>query len=300
MKYDTNWFIKRIKEKRPKDYFKYEVLGIYRSAHQKIKMKHLDCGRAFYITPNSFLNGRNCPTCALKNSADKQRRTSEEVQNKLPPYLILKSDYLGAHKPITVYCTRCKSTYKVEANSAIRRQCCTHCKNYYKRNTSIFKKEMYTLVGNEYTLCSPYEKANDKVKIKHNLCGTVYSVTPHNFKHGKRCPHCATSKGEIIVAKVLKSLSLAYIPQKKFSSLVDKEKLSYDFYLPDHNLLIEYQGIQHYEPVKHFGGQSIFLRQQKHDKMKQDFAYAQDIKLLKIPYYVTEEEAIKKLILLNL
>ena len=61
--------------------------------------------------------------------------------------------------------------------------------------------------------------------------------------------------------------------------------MSYDFYLEKQNLLIEFQGIQHYEPVEIFGGEKQFKIQQEHDKRKREYAINNNIKLLEIPYW---------------
>ena len=60
--------------------------------------------------------------------------------------------------------------------------------------------------------------------------------------------------------------------------------MSYDFYLPEYNLLIEYQGQQHYEPVEHFGGEEKFRIQQERDKKKRKMAQEKNIELLEISY----------------
>ena len=52
----------------------------------------------------------------------------------------------------------------------------------------------------------------------------------------------------------------------------DKRKLSYDFYIPSKNLLIEYNGEQHYKSIKHFGGRKMFLLQKHHDWLKRKYA----------------------------
>ena len=61
-------------------------------------------------------------------------------------------------------------------------------------------------------------------------------------------------------------------------------KLSYDFYLPDYNLLIEYQGIQHKEPVIFFGGDKALRSQQARDRIKREYALSHNINLLEIWY----------------
>lgn len=66
---------------------------------------------------------------------------------------------------------------------------------------------------------------------------------------------------------------------------------------PSQNVLIEYQGRQHYEPVDHFGGEDKFTTQQKHDKMKLAYAKAHHYKLITIPYTEDTFGKIKKYLL---
>ena len=61
--------------------------------------------------------------------------------------------------------------------------------------------------------------------------------------------------------------------------------MSFDFYIPDWNILIEFQGIQHEKPVDFFGGEEQFLIQQEHDRRKRKYAEDNNIKLLEIWYY---------------
>lgn len=58
--------------------------------------------------------------------------------------------------------------------------------------------------------------------------------------------------------------------------------LSYDFYLPMYNLLIEIQGEQHYKAVKFFGGNQAFGVQKVHDYRKRKYAQANNINFLEI------------------
>lgn len=104
---------------------------------------------------------------------------------------------------------------------------------------------------------------------------------------GRGCPVCNKSRGEYMVQSILDELGIKYECQKTFDNLVDVRKLSYDFYLPDYNTLIEYQGIQHYLP-KTFGGitkeQALdnFHKQQYHDKLKRDYASNNNYNLIEV------------------
>lgn len=54
-----------------------------------------------------------------------------------------------------------------------------------------------------------------------------------------------------------------------------------DFYLPDYDLYIEYNGEQHYHPIKHFGGENKLESQKRNDNLKRSLLKN---KLLEIPY----------------
>lgn len=66
-----------------------------------------------------------------------------------------------------------------------------------------------------------------------------------------------------------------------FQYLKDKNSLSYDFYIPDKNVLIEYNGIQHYKNISFFyKTEHDWHRQLHHDWMKRKYARKNNIKLL--------------------
>lgn len=294
VKYNTDWFIKRIKEKHPNDYQDYEVIGKYINSHTNIKMKHLTCGHVFDITPNSLLSGRGCYYCGRKRIGNSSRNTQEELCKELPEGISLIGEFKGVLYDTLVHCDKCNSTYKVKIHDLLRRGYCAHCGNHYRKTTNTFKDDMYQMVGNEYILLSEFNTVNDKVKIKHNLCNHSYYVTPHNFLRGRRCPYCNNSIGESIIEKVLKDLNIVHERQKKFKDLKLTKYLSYDFYLPELDILIEYQGEQHYKPVEYFGGELKFKNQIIRDKAKKDYAVRSKINLLCIPYKINSYFSIRK------
>ena len=58
-----------------------------------------------------------------------------------------------------------------------------------------------------------------------------------------------------------------------------------DFFLNEHNIVVECQGEQHERPIDYFGGEKQFAIQQEHDRRKREFAKDRNIKLLDIWYY---------------
>lgn len=108
--------------------------------------------------------------------------------------------------------------------------------------------------------------------------------TPDTHLRGAGCPTCNASKGELKIRQILEDNSVDFETQKKFDGCVDKRPLKFDFYLPMHNLCVEYDGILHYKAVEYFGGQEHLEEAQMKDNIKNDFCKENGIRLLRIPY----------------
>lgn len=103
-----------------------------------------------------------------------------------------------------------------------------------------------------------------------------------------RCPDCDFSHGENKISEVFMYYKVNYIPQKMFDGLVGLGGglLSYDFYLPRFNLLIEFQGIQHEKFTEWFHeSKEDFKKQKEHDRRKRQYCLDNNIKLLEIWYW---------------
>lgn len=62
-----------------------------------------------------------------------------------------------------------------------------------RRTTEDFKNEVEEIVGEEYSVLGEYEKSTSKIKMCHNVCGTIFEPTPARFLSGTRCPKCRSS-----------------------------------------------------------------------------------------------------------
>lgn len=272
----------------------YTFLDAYVNARTKLRVKHNNCGNVYKVKPNNFLNGSRCPYC-YGTSKKTDTQFKQEVKNLVGNEYTFLDSYVDAKTKLKVKHNTCGNIYEVQPNtflSAKRR--CPYCFGTNKKTTAEFDAEVCDLVGNEYTFLDSYSGAKTKIKVKHNICGNIYEVQPTNFIQGYRCPYCSSSKGEDIINKILKLLGTSYECQKTFDDLSDKTNLSYDFFIPDQNILIEYQGIQHYQSVDHFGGEARFELQQKHDKMKDDYAKSHHYNLITVPYTEDTFSKIKK------
>lgn len=136
---------------------------------------------------------------------------------------------------------------------------------------------------------SPFRVAQNsgrKYKFVCETCGEKWSTTLYHISNGRWCPQCSSSKGEKRINKWLRLNNIKFIPQKTFDGLIGLGggNLSYDFYLPDYNLLIEYQGEYHDGSTGHQTEEDI-ERRRKHDEFKKDYAQINNIGLLEIWYW---------------
>ena len=95
-----------------------------------------------------------------------------------------------------------------------------------------------------------------------------------------------SSSGEYNLIIYFLNNNVNYEYQKRFEDCrgIGNKPLSYDFYLPNHNMLIECQGEQHERPIEYFGGEEQFIIQQEHDKRKREYAKDNGYRLLEISY----------------
>lgn len=300
-RYNNEWFKERIREKRPNDYKEYEFLDEYVNAKTYLKAIHKPCGEEVNILPNTFISrGSGCQKCARKDVANSQMKSQEDFEKEVPEGITVVGKYRGAHRKVRVHCSLCDNEYDITP-STLNRRGCTRCSGKHRRTLEEVKREIKEWSFGEYEVLSDtWESTHKHIKVKHKKCGHEYEVTRSNFKRGRRCPRCSSSIGETVTEKVLKDLGFEYSTQKGYPDLKKIEPLTYDFYLPSKNTLIEYQGEQHYRPVKHFGGIKQFEEQQENDAIKREYARNNGIKLVEIPYTITSYQDIKEIVEIEL
>ncbi len=123
------------------------------------------------------------------------------------------------------------------------------------------------------------------LKWKCNLCNEIfYNAWVYVYGDGG-CNLCTISKGENRIKQFLKLYNIEYIHQYVFDNCKNKRVLRFDFYLPQYNLCIEFNGKQHYESVDLFGGEEYLELRKKLDKIKFDYCINNNINILVVPYW---------------
>lgn len=114
-----------------------------------------------------------------------------------------------------------------------------------------------------------------------------FTQKPDHHLAGVGCPCCRESKGEIKILELLTKHKICFNRQKTFEKCINpktNKKLKFDFYLPLYNMCIEYDGLQHFEVVKYWGGISALNLLKYRDKIKIKFCKKHKIRLVRITY----------------
>jgi hypothetical protein len=225
----------------------------------------------------------------------------EELQNKNLNFEVVEL-YINAKTKIMHRCSICKHEWLITPNHILHGKGCPECskirKSYLQAKThEEYVSELQNINLNIYVI-DKYK--NDKSKLLHKckVCGCEWFAKPNDILRGCGCPKCNQSHGEQAVQQWLEKHQIIFTPQHRFNDCRDKYPLPFDFYLPQHNICIEYNGKQHYEPVDYFGGQDAFEVRQYHDQIKQYYCQKNNISLIIISYLQDIEEELNKFLLI--
>ena len=150
------------------------------------------------------------------------------------------------------------------------------------------------------------------VKTKVNITCPIHSPIhgdfpqpPNRHLNGIGCPWCNESKGEKRIGQILFEKNIKSIPFKKYDDCISYRsknglskrctKLEFDFYLPDQNTLVEYDGEYHFNQRKNVRLEE-YTYNILNDREKNDYTKAKNIKLIRIGYLDKEniEEELMK------
>lgn len=153
-----------------------------------------------------------------------------------------------------------------------------------KLNTEIFIEKAKLVHNNKYDYSLvDYKTTRIPIKIICPNCGE-FEILPHSHLQGIGCTYCISSKGEIEIVNFLNKYEIKYERQKKFTNCKNKRLLPFDFFIDNIKMCIEYNGIQHYKSIDHFGGIEKLKYTQNNDNIKKKYCNENNINLLIIRY----------------
>lgn len=203
----------------------------------------------------------------------------------------------GYHTPILCKCKICEKEFNMTPNFLRRGHACKYCFGKYKRLTQDEFQRRVSEIHPNIKILSLYQDHNTKVDCKCTLCGKQFKRLPYNLmtpKLSKSCPQCGMSNGEKKIFDVLTEMNIDFTMQQKFYGCKNQRYLLFDFYLPEYNIAIEYQGEGHFRPLRVNGdtqkslnvqkSNENFQKQQYRDNIKRKYCKSHKIHLIEINY----------------
>lgn len=296
--YSTQDFITRAKGVHGNKYDYSKV--VYRHSFKEVEIICPIHGR-FWQKPVTHLQGSSCGLCGIDYRTQFNTLTFQEFLERSKEahgdrYDYSKVIYTSCDDKVEIICPTHGSFWQ-NAKSHYLGFGCAKCTGKGKPTNDEFIQKSQKVHGDKYKYGKvDYLNSKTKVEItcpKH----ASFFQTPNDHLGGAGCPSCGrASTGEEAIAKVLQQWGIIFTRQKCFSECREKGYLPFDFYFRLRNVtfLVEYDGIQHFEPIEVFGGDDALERNRKHDRIKDQFAQDNGFHLIRIPY--TEYDNIESIL----
>jgi very-short-patch-repair endonuclease len=244
--------------------------------------------------PSLHLKNGGCRKCGIMTrSSNRASSTGDFVKKAIciykNKYDYSKFIYIRSFVKGIIIC-KYHGEFLQTPNAHLRGAECPKCFGTPKKTTNEFINDAIKKWRNKYDYSEvEYNGNKRKIRIICKIHG-VFSQTPNDHLTGYGCPVCQASRGELKIEKYLISNKINYIKQKTFSNCINpitNKRLKFDFYIPSKNLLIEYDGEQHFHGG-YVGNHKMtdveFIELKKRDRIKTLYAKSVGIKLLRIKY----------------
>lgn len=259
----------------------------------------------------SFLHGTGCPECIKSKSVKTTEEFIAEANRIHNHYFDYTNTIYTNGQSEIVYTCPIHGEIKQRATNHLKYGCpqCTYDKykltqeEYIQRAKSVHKEDFDYSNSIYRGMEKPINIICHKKDRFGNEHGEFTTIARDHIYKKYGCPKCIETYLEQEIRHMLDDSNIEYVQHYHESWLLRK---SLDFYLPQYNVAVECQGIQHFKPVEWFGGIKSFEKQIQNDKLKRQLCEEHGIKLLyysnlgiDYPYKVFEDKEELLLEILN-
>jgi len=273
-RYTNEEFIQKIKEIHGDtyDYSKVQYTGIYNKIiiickkHGEIKQN-----------ANTHLRGNGCKRCADILRGENLKYTNEEFIEKIKEvhgdtYDYSKVQYTGYKNKIIIICKK-HGEFEQMAGGHICGYGCNLCGNEkignsLRHTNNDFIRRAFEKHGDTYDYSnSVYNGIDNLITIICKKHGE-FEQSPYLHIKGCGCPFC-TNKSEWKLYDKMKSIYTTFLSQFRQEWCKNKKPLPYDFCIPEYKIIIELDGVQHFQQVSNWSSPE---EQFENDKFKEECA----------------------------
>ena len=263
----------------------------------------------FEVTPHAHVSMQTgCRECGILRTAEKNRYSVEEVLDEFHDihgnrYKYDSESYIAVDQKIRIKCAK-HGWFEQKVSTHKMGSGCQDCSyELIGDRTRVTKEEFIEQSVLEHGNKYDYSKVNWIDQYTEIMIGCYntehgfYVQIPRDHKRGSGCPRCNESRGERAVYNWLKENDIEFLPQHTFPDLKNKGLLRCDFYLPEINMVIEYNGVQHYMPIKVFGGEATLIETRYRDDIKKKYCLDNHIHFEIIKYDENVDERLSHLLI---
>ena len=256
----------------------------------------------FWQVPNNHLTGYGCSKCGREAAHSKMRLTTKEVIKKFIKihgnyYDYSKVQYVNEKTPITIICPKHGEFQQTPDSHIHQKAGCPKCARIKSKHKQLKTNEQFIqdarrVHGDIYDYSQVnYQGANIPIVIICKEHGEFYQTPHHHLASKAGCPYCSLKSQTKLFNKLQNDFSSEEILFEVGSKTIPWLKgQRFDIYFPKYNIAIEYNGKQHYIPIKYFGGELAFSKTINRDKVKKEKCILNNCTLLQIKYDYTDED----------
>ena len=303
----------RLKKLEESDHFKIETdINKINSVDDYVDMICKNGHKTTMRIKNIFFYKRcTCRLCSNMKNKEDSKLSKDEIIKRISKYggkILNVDDYETTNtNNLKIICPICGKQFITSLGTFTAKNgnhCCEDCSNYKvtKKNMIQRIEKAGGSVKNPDDYIDPYTK---NLYVSCPICHKYFLTSLNSFtQHGCQvCEGCRDSEslGEKKIKNYLIKNNIKFEQEKRFDDCKDKYTLPFDFYLPDLNTIIEFDGQQHFEENHFFKHSNIDIIK-KHDNIKNLYCKKNNINLLRIPYwdFLNIEKILKKNLTYNI
>lgn len=254
-----------------------------------------ECGTVIIVDPNKLHNGKSKSCgCAKTNAYEKYKNY---IGQKINKWTVI--NLVPPNDKNKVWFAKCICECGTEKNINIYNLINGSSKDCgCGRKQKLRKTKTKEIIGQRYgklTVINLLEES-DKFKRRQYKCrcdcgneiivSSICLISNHTHSCG-----CLSSYPNMCINKYLDEINILH--ETEHTVDYAGHKFRFDFYLPDYNLMIEYDGEGHYKPIKYGGitdeeAERKLNKRQYYDQLKNEYCELNNINLLRIPYWNRE------------
>lgn len=273
---------------------KLTVIGVEKNKQgRNAYLCQCDCGNTIYVrSMKGLIDGRRKSCGCLKG--DSLQKYSYLIGQKINKWTVLElKRNPEKYKEVFAVCIcECGTIADVNIYNLINNKT-NDCG--CGRKSMLRETRSKNLCGQKFGKLLVIEQLRESNKFNRRLyrcrcdCGNeIIAVGSHLYDGRTLSCGCLRSQYNAYIGIILTKMKAQYLPEYVVN--INNINYRYDFYLPDYNLIIEYDGEQHYFPVNFGGWDELelhrrFKNTQENDRIKTQYCNDNHINLLRIPYW---------------